>query len=361
MEDDSEELPTAIEEDNQGAAEGEEGAEGGEESVEEEEEEEEYTEEEEYAEEEDPESASGSDEEKSTTSSKRKSTDSEKRIADLEAENKRLREENPALRSDERKRTDSQKRIADLEAENKHLREENLALRSDVFTQLTNIRRGQESMVRVFSVYSGMSAELASDGISSASTLGTIEGIKLQQIFGFGDGTVTENDSIDSVAAPKRFKAAGSFPHAVSLHKRTGTRQYEVEGRRQVVMKFRLVYKLDGNPASERIVRSDGMLPFKMTILYADNGEEVQRDDFDRLCIPNLTDPVLEHIDTRQMMNSEVVFKWDVFRARSSDTNPKAREFMVKVTPHITELKHHPDLTLTTPPFVVLSKVTARS
>ena len=71
--------------------------------------------------------------------------------------------------------------------------------------------------------------------------------------------------------------------------------------------------------------------------------------------------PVLEHIDSRQMMHSEVVFKWDVFRARSSDTNPKAREFMVKVTPNIPELRNHPDLTVTTPPFVVLSKVTARA
>ena len=223
-----------------------------------------------------------------------------------------------------------------------------------------NIRRGQESMVRVFSVYSGMSADIASEGISSASTLGTIEGIKLKQIFGFGNGTVTEYDSLDGVVAPNRFKAAGSFPHAVVLHKRTGARQYEVEGRRQVVMKFRLVYKLDDSPVSERLVRRDGMMPFKMTILYADNSEEVQRDDFDRLTIPNLTDPVLEHIDSRQMINSEVVFKWDVFRARSSDTNPKAREFMVKVTPNIPELRNHPDLTLTTHPFVVLSKVTAK-
>lgn len=328
MEYDNEALLAAVAEGDEGEEgeegdEGEEGEEGDEESAEDEEEEE-------YAEEEDLESASGSDAEQSTTSSKRKRTDSEKRIADLETENKRLREENRALRN-------------------------------DVFPELMNIKRGQEAMVRVFSVYSGMSAELASEGISSASTLGTIEGIKLQQIFGFGDGTVTENDSLDGVAAPKRFKAAGSFPHAVVLHKRTGARQYEVEGRRQVVMKFRLVYKLDGNPASERLVRRDGMLPFKMTILYADNGDEVQRDEFDRLSIPNLTDPVLEHIDSRQMMNSEVVFKWDVFRARSSDTNPKAREFMVKVTPSIPELKNHPDLTVTTPPFVVLSKVTAKS
>ena len=263
--------------------------------------------------------------------------------SDLEEANKRLRDE-----------------VLDLKGENKRLRDENQTLRSNVSSELMNIRRGQEAMVHAFSVYSGMTPNLLLDRTFSDTTLGAIEGIALKQIFVVGDSAVVDKASIDSVVAPMRFKAAGSFPHAVVAHKRTGIRQYEVEGRRQVIMKFRLVNKLNDSPVSEHLVRSDGMLPFKMVILYADNGQEVHRSDFDRLSIPSLTDPCIEHIDTRQMMNSEVVFKWDTFHARSSDTNPKARKFVVKVTPKLPDLAMHPDLTVTTPPFLVMSKVTAK-
>lgn len=260
-----------------------------------------------------------------------------------------------------RQRTYSTMYIKDLEKQVCVLRSENKLLRGKVLKELAGIKRGHESVTRLFTAASGTSYHVEPERVAPTSFNSTFPDVKLVQIYGLGDSVLQEKDSLRTITSPTRFRASGSFPHAVVRHKKTNVVQYEVEGRRQVILKFRLVYNGDKGLANESLVCSDGALPFKMAILYADNNEVVERTDFERLHIPSLTDPVFDAISARPMLNGEVVFKWDMFRARSSDTIPRAREFLVRVTPVLPGLEDHPALTVNTPPFVVLSKVTPKA
>lgn len=264
--------------------------------------------------------------------------------------------------SDKRQRVDSGEvsRVAELEAENENLKREIATLRNDVIPKLLEIKSGQESLIRVFGAYSSsaMGASLSTDPVEDVSEVA--KSVKLVQVFGVGQDEIMLRNAIDDIQAPTRFKASGSFPQAIAIDARTQQRQYQVESRRPTCLRFRLVNKLDGRRANERDLCPDGMLPFRMSMRFADNNEEVTETDFQRLTETTFTKPPLDQIDVRQMANGEVMFNITRWDCTSNDSSPKSRSFVICVYPEHPDHADNVDLMVTTPPFQIRSKVTAK-
>jgi hypothetical protein len=264
--------------------------------------------------------------------------------------------------SDKRQRVDSggTSRVAELEAENENLKRELATLRNDVIPKLLEIKSGQESLIRVFGAYSSsaMGVPLPTDTVNDVTEVA--KSVKLIQVFGIGHDEIMLRNAIDDIPAPARFKASGSFPQAIAIDSRTQQRQYQVESRRPTCIRFRLVNKLDGRRANERDLCPDGMLPFRMSMRFADNNEEVSDTAFERLTETTFTKPPLDQINVRQMANGEVMFniaRWD---CTSNDSSPKSRSFVICVYPEHPDHAHNMDLMVTTPAFQIRSKVTAK-
>lgn len=263
-------------------------------------------------------------------------------------------EESPSARVKRMKtiKDEYERRICKLEARNQELEAQNKDLKEKTFAELTKIQKSHAAMISAFSGYAGVQFEPF--GSSSASL---IQPVRLKQVFNINEA-LDEGDSLEDVKAPVRFSASGVFPHAIAENKKTHAREYQVEGRRRVSVKFVLCSKLDGRRLTEKVVREDGVLPFKMYLLYADNQDEVQVSDFAKMSFNNLTDPTFESIRTQNMVNGQIVFTVK-FNVTSSDTTPKGRSFLLKVTPDVEGLVGNPDMTCISPPFNVRSKVTA--
>lgn len=262
--------------------------------------------------------------------------------------------------SDKRQRVDSGEasRIAELELENQNLRTELAALRNEVLPKMLAIKTGQDALVRVFGAYSSAPAGglLPTEAVAQASDVK--KSVKLVQIFGVGQDEIMLHSAIDEIHAPVRFAASGSFPHAIAIDSRTQQRQYQVESRRPTCLRFRLVSKLDGRRANETDLCADGMLPFRMSMRFADNQQEVTEDDFQRLNGgTTFTKPPLKRICVMQMSNGEVVYNITRWDCTSNDSAPKSRPFVICVYPDHPDFADNPDLKVTTPPFQIRSKI----
>lgn len=255
--------------------------------------------------------------------------------------------------------SEREKEIEDLkrQIEKNHLEigrlaTENSSLKSKALTEMLKIQQSHDVMIATFTGYSGVAVANTNGSLLSA------QPTKLKQVFNV-DEELGEIDSIDDINDPVRFSAHGVFPHAVDLNKKTHVRELQVENRRQITLTFKLVSKLDGRKATEKNVRHDGYLPFKLSILYADDhSQEVVKEDFTKLQLTDMCEPRFDSFRGQTMMNGKVVFHFK-FNISSADTTPKGRSFVVKVTPDIDELANNDDLTITTPPFTIRSKVTA--
>lgn len=233
--------------------------------------------------------------------------------------------------------------ILRLEAENKDLKE-------NALHEILNIQKSQQLLIEAFAGYAGVSISSIS-GSSFA-----IQPTKIEQVFNVNEQIGCDCSSIDHIDAPVRFSGSGSFPHAiVNIN---NMRQLQVENRRPVTLTFALVSKLCEMKVTEKNIREDGLLPFKMSILYADNHDEVTKDDFTKTTVSDMCDPRYEIIRKKHMRNGKLVFMFK-FNITSCDTTPKGRAFVVKVAPDVVSLENNVDLTMVTPPFVVRSKVTA--
>lgn len=264
--------------------------------------------------------------------------------------------------SEKRQRLDEGEgsQVAELRLENDNLKRELATLRNDVIPKLLEIKSGQESLIRVFGAYSSAAMGLSLPTEPAADSSDVAKNVKLVQVFGMGHDEIMLHSGIDEIPAPARFRASGSFPQAIAVDARTQQRQYQVESRRPTCLRFRLVNKLDGRRASERDLCPDGMLPFRMSMRFADNNEEVREEDFERLTETTFTKPPMSQINVRQMSNGELVFnimRWD---CTSNDSSPKSRYFVICVYPEHPEFANNVDLTVTTPPFQIRSKVTAK-
>ena len=173
----------------------------------------------------------------------------------------------------------------------------------------------------------------------------------MQQVLAARDTT-----PLSAVAAPYRFTNVGEFPHAVVIGRRSRCREYEIEARRPSTFAFQLVFKDTGEPASESDI-SDEPVQFKLEIVYAENGSLVRASDFNRDA-PSLTSPSLEGIHLQNMTDGTL--SWQ-FRTTftSSDTKPRFSQFQVKVSPTGGEAVDNPNLTFTSIPFTIRSKVSA--
>jgi len=271
-------------------------------------------------------------------------------------------DEEASEHSEKRQRVDSGEgsRVAELEVENGNLKREIATLRNDVIPKLLEIKSGQESLIRVFGAYlsSAMGVSLSTDSVQDVSKVA--KSVKLVQVFGVGQDEIMLRNAIDDIPAPTRFKAIGSFPQAIVIDARTQQRQYQVESRRPTCLRFRLVNKLDGRRANESDLCPDAMLPFCMSMRFADNNKEVTETDFQRLTETTFTKPPLNKINVRQMTNGEVMFNISRWDCTSSDSSPKSRSFVICVYPEHPDHADNVDLMVITPPFQIRSKVTAK-
>jgi len=260
--------------------------------------------------------------------------------------------------SSKRQKTEDEKdrRIAKLEEENSKLRKQNDEIKNTMMPKMLEVRETTGMLIKAFSAYSGVS--MTSSGGDSSDASGSIQSVKLKQVFNIGDGAVS-CEQVDDIDAPVRFSATGSFPHAIDTNVRTQSREFQLEARRKLTLKYVLVSKLDDRKVNEKWIRADGCVPFKISVQYADNRDEVYKSDFQRVALNDMTDPKFDLINTQKMLNGELSFNFQV-RFTSCDTTPKHRQFIFKVTPDIEGLVDNPDLTIFTPPFSVRSKVTAQ-
>ena len=163
---------------------------------------------------------------------------------------------------------------------------------------------------------------------------------------------------LTEVRRPCRFQSNGCFPHAIDLDPRTGAVHFQIEHRRTVTFSFDLSFK-DGTPASEIDLSGDGMVAFKLQLLYADDLSEAHVGHFIKPYAESITCPSLDTIGTQHMLNGTVSFhikKWNVASSENKDGN---RAFIVKVLPLDDALAADKDLCFTTVPFYVRAKVTA--
>ena len=246
---------------------------------------------------------------------------------------------------------DYERVITKKDAEISRLEAENYELKNKALTEMLKIQQSHSALVNAFTGYAGVKIDSADKSSFS------VQPTKIKQVFNVNED-IGESDSIDDIEAPVRFSASGVFPHAIDTNKKTHNRELQVENRRPVTLTFALVSKLDGRKVTEKSIREDGFLPFKMSILYADDQEEVSKDDFTKMELSDMCEPRFEKIRSQTMVKGKVVFMFK-FNITSCDTSPKGRQFVVKVTPDVDELEDNEDLTIKTPPFTIRSKVTA--
>lgn len=167
---------------------------------------------------------------------------------------------------------------------------------------------------------------------------------------------IPPGSNLEDVVVPHRFGGYSVFPHAVAATARR-SREYQVEPRRLLTLRFRLL-KMDGSPATECDVDPSGVLAFKLTAHYAEDDTLVKIEDFPKLEIDGIVSP-LALASTCSAVGGEVNFANFRFAVSSNDTWPRGRQFTLRVSPVDDAHRDNPNLTVYTPPFTVLSKVTA--
>ena len=273
----------------------------------------------------------------------------------LFAQNQRL-QGRVGLLNQEIEQLNTDKRL--LEEANASLREKNAALQQDLEGCQTRITGLNTALAALASspVQPLSSAGAAVAGPSAGPSTAIVA--RRRKVF---LGMVIRTPSgrpLHEVTTPYRFPDTGSFPHAVDDNSRTHLRENQVEQRRITNFVFAATFE-DGSSAREYDIKPDGLVPYQMQFLYADNNVEVQTGDFTKAVVDALCHPKQDLIGTRNMVNGELVFTINRFNVASTDTAPRHRAFVVRVTPTDPALANDPDLTVTSPPFVIRAKVTA--
>ena len=230
-----------------------------------------------------------------------------------------------------------EERIKMLQTENEHLKKENARL-TTAFTQACR---------RV--------ALAPSTSLGSQSHQARAD-IMLHQIF-----TTPQGVRLEDVPAPYRFTGTHAFPHAVDVSKTTKFKQFQVEMRRKITLRFALTKTSDGSKATEYDLAPSGLVSYKMAIMYADGIAQqcpVSIGDFARSNSESIITPSTEMTSIRNVVNGELTFPFN-FTVCSSETHPRHRAFLVQVRPTNDEFRDNERLIATTPAFVVRHKVSA--
>lgn len=266
----------------------------------------------------------------------------------IQAQNQRLHGRVGVL-NQEIEKLNTEKRL--LEEANASLREKNAALQQDLDSCHTRISGLNTALAALAS--SPMQPMSSGAGPSTA----IASPLKRKVLLGMVIRTPSGRP-LHEITPPYRFPDTGSFPHAVDDNSRTHLKENQLEQRRKTNFVFSATFE-DGTTASEYDIAPSGLVPYKLQFLYADNNEEVQTSDFTKAAVDALTHPKEDLIATRNMVNGELVFTINRFNVASTDTAPRHRAFVVKVSPTDPALADNPDLTVTSPPFIIRAKVTA--
>ena len=264
--------------------------------------------------------------------------------------NKSYSYEEPESSGSKRSRVDDgyERRIDKLKSEITRLKDENKQLKESAMSQLADIQSSNVQLINALSTYTGIRFQ------PGCNLLHSVQSVELKQLFNING----ERYSIEMNTKPMRFSTSGVFPHAIAINKKTQSQELQVESRRPITLSFVLVNKLDGQRMTEKHIRDDGILPFKMSLHYADNNDLVEKNDFRKMKLLDLTEPKFEVIRTHNMVGGKVIFQFR-FQITSCDATPRGRSFVVKITPDVKDLEYLPNLTCTTPAFNIRSKVTA--
>jgi hypothetical protein len=244
--------------------------------------------------------------------------------------------------------------VSYLQEENCRLKTELLELRRKVSENMDILKEYQSSLTHILNI--GSSDLMQNPGFNFV----PIEDVKLIQVFcvgPVGEHNMLLCDSMDDFPVPIRFKTYGSFPHAIKLN-RKNVPIYEVESRRSTSFQFKLVNKRTGRTVDEREICSDGLLPFRIQISFADTNKQVTPADFGRLSSTTITKPPIQQISEKQITNGNISFdviRWD---CTSNDSYPRSRSFVLSISPSRSGFADAPDLSVTTHPFFIKSKIT---
>lgn len=269
--------------------------------------------------------------------------DSDEEFEESEGRSKRQK---TAARDSERLVAELQKKVEKLEGENQHLRSENEGIKNRMLSEIQKIQSSHAVLINEFTAFAGLQA---TPDYSK-------HGVRLKQVFTL-DKTTNEYDSLAGFEAPTRFSLTGAFPHAVALNKKTKNRELQVECRRVVVMTWVLVSKVDGSRVTEKALPS-GELRFKLSLCYSDNMDEVLSQDIKKSGANDPTEPKFDSMIHQNMVNGMISVEFR-FNFTNSDIVQRNRSFVVKVVPNPDSCEGAEDLTCTTPPFIIRSKVTA--
>lgn len=237
--------------------------------------------------------------------------------------------------------------------ENKRLKTENAKLKSVLIRELGAMRASHKALLFGLRDWSGALPDGAAPG-SQAPALG----LKLVQTFSLGVFGQRTKRELMQMQAPKRFSSVGSFPHALVFSERTQCRELQVEARRPVTLKFQLVDS-HGKTVVDHGLEKCGVPEFRLSIRNAATDEEISPSDFAKTSIKDLCDPMKASVDTRRVVEGELVFSFR-FLFTSRDATAKNCSFYISVAPTDDAIAAKFDLGVSTPPFVLRAKVSNR-
>ena len=158
--------------------------------------------------------------------------------------------------------------------------------------------------------------------------------------------------------APFRSDRTGCFPHAIATDPRTNKKEFQLEHRRPVFFTFTASFE-DGSPATEYDIAEDGLVPFRMQFLYADDLSEVKPADFSKSDAETLTVPKECDISVQQMVKGVVSFQIKQFNVSSSEGG-RRRFILLSVKPTCENLASDCDLCYRTEPFIIRARITVK-
>lgn len=189
--------------------------------------------------------------------------------------------------------------------------------------------------------------------LNSGSISGTRPRIFLKQVFDTQNGT-----PFTEMEPPFRSDKNGCFPHAVAIDPYTKSKELQLEHRRSVHFTFAASFE-DGRPATEYDISEDGLVPFCMEFVYADDLSKVKAADFNKSDAESLTFPKQCDIGVQQMMKGMVSFQIKRFNVSSSEAG-RRRHLLVSVKPLHEELARDGNLCYKTEPFIIRARVRIR-
>ena len=258
---------------------------------------------------------------------------------DCGAERERLKSQNDHLHAVISRLT-TEKNL--LDDDYKRVKKKNVELVRDIECLKSRISGFNDSLLNISKQ---ISAPLNSGNISR-----TRPRIFLKQVFDTQNGT-----PFTEMEPPFRSDKNGCFPHAISIDPHTNKKELQLEHRRAVVFTFAASFE-DGRPATEYDIAGDGLVPFCMEFLYADDLSEVKAKDFNKSDAESLTFPKQCDIGVQQMMKGILSFHIKRFNVSSSEAG-RRRYMLVNVKPASDELARDGDLCYKTEPFLIRARI----